>query len=287
MSTDRDTTRAVRSWLEEGVSALPDRVLDAVLDQLPATRQRRAGWWRAWRLIRTHKAMAYSGVAVALLLVVAQGIGLLAQPGPGRGASVGVPAATPNELPAGGTMLVADTTYVVGAPLPVRVTFVAQAGWVVCGTGAAEVTLCPERDERAVTFLVAENVVADPCDPSRALLEPPVGPSVDDLVAALSRLAGFAATDPVEVTGDGFTGKQFRLTAPAAPPCGLTAAGLGTWSSRERINGVGRGEVNVVRIMDIGGERLMVAGAYHSGASAEYIAQIDDLIGSIRVAPQP
>jgi hypothetical protein len=31
MSTDRDTTRIVRSWLEEGVAALPDRVLDTVL----------------------------------------------------------------------------------------------------------------------------------------------------------------------------------------------------------------------------------------------------------------
>ena len=37
MSTDRDVTRIVRSWLEEGVTALPDRVLDAVLDQVPAT----------------------------------------------------------------------------------------------------------------------------------------------------------------------------------------------------------------------------------------------------------
>ena len=35
MSPDRDTTRIVRSWLEEGVTALPDRVLDAVLDQAP------------------------------------------------------------------------------------------------------------------------------------------------------------------------------------------------------------------------------------------------------------
>ena len=44
MSSDRDTTRIVRSWLEEGVTELPDRVLDAVLDELPATHQRRVTW---------------------------------------------------------------------------------------------------------------------------------------------------------------------------------------------------------------------------------------------------
>ena len=42
MSAERDETRIVRSWLEEGVTVLPDRVLDAVLDQLPTTHQRRA-----------------------------------------------------------------------------------------------------------------------------------------------------------------------------------------------------------------------------------------------------
>ena len=46
MSTDRETTRIVRAWLEEGAMALPDRVLDAVLDQIPATPQRRS-WWPA------------------------------------------------------------------------------------------------------------------------------------------------------------------------------------------------------------------------------------------------
>ena len=50
MSTDRETTRIVRAWLEEGVTALPDRVLDAVLDQVPATPQRRA--WRPARMVR-------------------------------------------------------------------------------------------------------------------------------------------------------------------------------------------------------------------------------------------
>ena len=42
MTTDRETTRIVRSWLQLGVDRLPERVLDAVLDVLPATPQRRS-----------------------------------------------------------------------------------------------------------------------------------------------------------------------------------------------------------------------------------------------------
>ena len=44
MKPERDTTALVRSWLENGVTDLPDRVLDPVLDQLPATPQRRHAW---------------------------------------------------------------------------------------------------------------------------------------------------------------------------------------------------------------------------------------------------
>ena len=48
MNSDRELTRIVESWLEEGVNVLPDRVLDNVLDRVPVTPQRRP-WWRAWR----------------------------------------------------------------------------------------------------------------------------------------------------------------------------------------------------------------------------------------------
>ncbi len=46
MSTERDVYRIVTSWLEEGVTVLPDRVLDAVIDQLPSTptSAEPAGW---------------------------------------------------------------------------------------------------------------------------------------------------------------------------------------------------------------------------------------------------
>ena len=69
MSTDRDTTRIVRSWLEEGATALPDRVLDAVLDQLPATSQRRASW--PARRFRTMTMPIRIAVAAAALVAVA------------------------------------------------------------------------------------------------------------------------------------------------------------------------------------------------------------------------
>jgi hypothetical protein len=69
MPTDRETTRIVRSWLEDGRTALPDHVLDAVLDQVPATRQRRA--WRPTRRYAQMNAYAKVLIAAAAVLVVA------------------------------------------------------------------------------------------------------------------------------------------------------------------------------------------------------------------------
>ena len=72
MSTDRDVTGIVRSWLEEGVTALPDRVLDSVLDQVPATPQRRVTWWPVRRLTNMNNTVKYglaaAGLSLSLLL---------------------------------------------------------------------------------------------------------------------------------------------------------------------------------------------------------------------------
>ena len=73
MSTDRDVTRIVRSWLEDGATALPDRVLDNVLDQLPTTSQRRA-WWPARRLREMNSALKFAIAATAVVVVAIVGI---------------------------------------------------------------------------------------------------------------------------------------------------------------------------------------------------------------------
>lgn len=102
MSTEQETTRVVRSWLEEGVTRLPDRVLDAVIDQVPATPQRRHQW-SAWRPNQMNLyAKLLAGAAAALVVAV---VGYQFLPGrvPGTGSATVAPSPTSLALIARGT----------------------------------------------------------------------------------------------------------------------------------------------------------------------------------------
>ena len=92
MSTDRDVERIVRSWMDEGVNVLPDRVLDAVLDRVPATPQRRASWL-AWRFPPMNTYARLGLIAAAVLAVAIVGIGFF-----GKSLNVGpAPSPTPSQ----------------------------------------------------------------------------------------------------------------------------------------------------------------------------------------------
>jgi hypothetical protein len=80
MNAERDVTRIVRSWLEEGVTALPDRVLDTVLDQVPATPQRRPRW-SPRRFAPMNRVFLTASAAAAVLVVVILGYNLLPRSG--------------------------------------------------------------------------------------------------------------------------------------------------------------------------------------------------------------
>jgi hypothetical protein len=295
MRTDRETTRIVRSWLEDGVTSLPDRVLDAVLDELPATRQHRAQWWRARTLLHVNRALAYGVAAAAVVIVAMLGIGFLSPGGP----SVGGPGATPTPTATASPVALPDSgilqagAYVIDDYLPFRITFDVPGGWQSCPGGPHEIGACfslasdPGRP-MGIAFLTVDNVVADPCDRSMPELGPPVGPSVDDLVTAISDLEGFTATEAVDVTVDGFRGTQFEVAAPDdASHCPSDGdIGFGTWRTPSRTNGVAAGEVNLVRVLDVDGVRLVVTAAYHpSIASPEMVAEIRRVFESVHIAP--
>jgi hypothetical protein len=111
MSTEHDSTRIVRSWLEAGSTAMPDRVLDAVLAELPSRPQRRSRWspWRS-PLMKLLLPVAAAVAAVALVAIALGGQFLSNDSSVGGPTNSTVPSPTPISI--GGEFTVAGDIVV-------------------------------------------------------------------------------------------------------------------------------------------------------------------------------
>ena len=285
MKTERETTRIVRSWLELGADRLPERVLDSVLDQLPATPQHRFRWWLVSAFPRPNNRVGLAFAAVVVVALVL-GFGFLTQPNVGHGPSATEtprPSANPISMP-GASWPLDPGIYSLPA-FPLGITFEVPAGWHSCSDSLVEQSVCytpaDSVEDTRVAFVLVDNVVADPCSPGAEPLEPPVGPSVDDLVAAISGLEGFDATAPVDLTVDGYPGKGFILTTPRDPVCEMK-----TWVAADRTNRVFPGEVNPLEVLDVNGTRVVIVGAYYPGepAGAELGSAVEKIIASVQIS---
>jgi len=94
MSTNRDTTRIVRSWLRTDEHDSADRVLDAVFDRLDTTPQRRPSWL-ARRIPIMNNTIRLIAAAAAVVVVALIGYQLLVAPNVGGPP----PAPSPSESP--------------------------------------------------------------------------------------------------------------------------------------------------------------------------------------------
>ena len=136
-----------------------------------------------------------------------------------------------------------------------------------------------------VSITTVENLVSHGCrDHSPA--DPPVGPSVDNLAAALADLASFRVTSPPEdVTIYGYSGKHLEWTVAGceggdhnswiAPLLGDTA-----FSGYE-----GPGYTEEFWILDVDGTRLMIVAHRSAGAPREDLAEQQAILDSIRIEP--
>lgn len=236
MSSDRDVDRIVRSWLDEGVTALPDRVLDAVLDQVPATPQRRS-WWPVRRFAQMH-AFAKAAIAAAVLvLVTTVGLSLLPRtPDLGGPADSVTPSPTESPLPSPSPVLsdafppsgrVSPGSYVVQVG-DVRWSFdVAASDWYSDGEGfLIRGSLSPSgwnaRADGAMLSLTSEPLVrfgiySDPCGevPAPAL----VNPTAAEVVQELTAIPGVTSTEPTQVTFGGLPAEYVVLTVPDSIDC--------------------------------------------------------------------
>ena len=98
MRTDHDLERAVRLWVAQGSDQLPDRALDAALDEIATTKQRHAGWVARRINLMNGNALKFGAAAVAIIAAAILGVRLLSAP-------VGEPSEpTPSSTPVARTL---------------------------------------------------------------------------------------------------------------------------------------------------------------------------------------
>ena len=286
MSTDRDTTRIVRSWLDEGVTALPDRVLDAVLDDLPTTPQRRLSWLARRFPEMNNTAKLVLGVA-AVVVVAFLGIRFL----PLGTTGIGGPAATPTPVPTSAATPaplavgpLEPGTYMLGHDLNATVTV--PAGW----ENLDDRGVTKETEGGSAIVVVfwpfsadLQEVYTDPCSWSNNVIEPPVGPTVDDLANALAAQSMRGDPVPTDVTIDGYQGKLIEMTVPndidfAACDDGEFRSWLGRFHQ-------GPGQTDRVYVLDVDGERQVLIVHHMPDATTAELAEQQAVFESINFLP--
>jgi hypothetical protein len=98
---------------------------------------------------------------------------------------------------------------------PLRITYqVPKEGWNGTWFGATKYLEGDADGFTGLSITTVTNLVTDACR-DHTPLDPPVGPTVDDLATALSQLTPFEITaPPTDVTMFGYQGKHLELTVP-------------------------------------------------------------------------
>ncbi len=141
------------------------------------------------------------------------------------------------------------------------------------------------------------NLTVDACSEQRAR-DPAVGPSVEDLAAALTALPPFeVASPPVDVTMYGYSGKHLQLRVPEDMPYasaygtfeGCFEGRLRTWIAPELsfafYGYTAPGDTEDFWILDVDGTRLVIAALTSAKASEALIAERQSVLDSIALEP--
>jgi len=182
---------------------------------------------------------------------------------------------------------------------PLRVVYeVPFEGWTMW-IGAAK----PADDGHVmVSITTVTNLVKHGCR-DHSWVDPPVGPSVNDLAAALADLAPFRATSPPkDVTIYGYRGKHLELTVPDLPVkgegddrrfAGCEEGTLKSWVAAvdaaeegDAFYGYSEpGHTEEFWILDIEGTRLMIEANWSPNSSRKDMAEMHAILDSMRIEP--
>jgi hypothetical protein len=296
MSTDRDTTRIVRSWLRTEENESADRVLGTVLDRLDTTPQRRATRWPARRLSTMNTTLKFGLAAVVVALAALIGVNYLAAPNVGGPPGVTdstpeptptpTPESTPTATPAG---LLPEGPHVLwdaAAGVPMTVTIPAPDWYGEPGGGILVKNDESGAPDGAGTIVFPGDgelyVYADPCQWSTTRPDTPAT-TVDELVAALEAQASRDASAPVDVTVDGYAGQSITLHVPDDAVFSDCDRG----EFRTLVSGPDDaryhqdpGQIDKLWIVDVDGELVVIDIGFYEGTPPSVIGELEAIVDS-------
>lgn len=139
----------------------------------------------------------------------------------------------------------------------------------------------------AVQFWKVDQVYGHPCQWSGTLFQP--GRTVDDLAKAIVARPVRKATAPIDVTVDGYAGKYLEWSVPADADFSKCDTDSGTHYFESWIGPgdgdryqQGPGQLDRLWILDVDGSRLVIDGFSMAYSTPEEIAQLMNVIKSIR-----
>lgn len=243
--------------------------------------------------------------AAAIAVVAVAGINLLPRQG-GIGGPGPSPTAVPSPTPSPVANFVGSfapgTSYVIDDPCCVRSSRIAftlpATGWSAFDPVFVGKNVAGGGDTFDLYFspFLVDNVYTGGCHWVGTALNPPVGPTVDDLATALLAQAGPGASPPVAVTVDGHPGKKVELSIPQdidVTTCDSDgdAVLFGRWLAAGQSSGAapwtyGNGQHNTVYIIDVDGTRQVIDTMYLPGTSQANLAELDQIIASIKFEPR-
>ena len=296
MTASHDPDRLIRAFLEVGDEQLRDPIYDAIRAQIEQQRQR--AYVGPWRLPDMNK-IATIGLATAAVIVLAfVGVQLFGSPTSGVGADptsssepatpVPTPSVVPTATPAAGLPEGAfafddpETGMQIAVDIP-------ASGWrfnsEFSALGKGEDADPPEAaalvwaKPPGTTFYV----YGDSCAWRSTEPETPLT-TVDEIVSALAAQTPRDASEPVDVTIGGYTGKTVTLHVPEDADFASCDGGeFGTWGLEPGVQDryqQGPGQIDEVTFLDAGGYIVVLDASYRPSTSPELLEELRSVVES-------
>ena len=273
MTQQRDLDALLTAYLVDGINQLPDRVADAVLDEVHRTRQQAV--LGLWRTSRMNNPLKLAIAAAAVLVVAVAGFSLLPRDQSGVG---GVASPSPSASPFGQTFEM--TVNGSEKSVPRNLTVQLPDGW-----GLSDLWWANPRgdDSSSLSFSLVTNTFSEPCE--YVLRSPQVDQTIESVARGFSEISGTTATAPVPATIAGMEAMYVEVEAPESLPCDPfwwweSAPGDGNYPSS--------GQTLRIWVVDAGGQVVAVMTRTHPETSAETREQLDAALETIvfdEVAP--